>query len=89
MLDQLSVILAGQTKLSDLSVLGGQEIDGVFYCKNFLGRIVRNFAFEFFFKGHHEFNGIKTVSTQIINKTGCVGDFVSMTLSRWYRNFRG
>ena len=45
-----------------LGRVGFDEADGVFNGQNLLGGIVRDFATEFLFEGHHKLNGIKTVS---------------------------
>jgi hypothetical protein len=41
----------------------------------FFGCVIWNLETELFFKGHNEFNGIETVSTEIVDKTGISENF--------------
>ena len=48
--------------------------DRVFDGQDFLCRIVGNFASEFFFKRHHQFDRIETVRPKIIDEAGIIGN---------------
>ena len=43
---------------------------------NFLGFLIRNFTFKFFFQCHHQFNCIERVGAKIIDERSCIGDFI-------------
>ena len=45
-------------------------IDCILKSQNFFRGIVRNFNVEFFFKRHHQLNGVQAVCTQIVNEAG-------------------
>ena len=49
-----------------------QECNGVLNRLDFLSGVVGNFAAEFLFERHDQFDGIQAVSTQIVDETGIV-----------------
>src|SRR5580765_2722027 len=55
------------------SAMGLDEADRVLDGHDLLGRIIRDFAPEFLFEGHHQLDGIKAVGPQIVDKAGILG----------------
>src|SRR6266481_9679823 len=52
-----------------------KEFCGVADGQNRLGRVVRNFATEFFFKSHYELDRIEAVGAEIVNEARIVDHF--------------
>src|SRR3984893_16667019 len=52
-----------------------EKFCGVADGQNRLRGVIGNFAAEFFFKCHHEFDGIEAVSAEVVNKAGIVDHF--------------
>src|SRR6266478_8383322 len=49
------------------------EADRVLDGHDLLGRVIRDFAAEFLFEGHHQLDRIEAVCPQIVDKTGIFG----------------
>lgn len=49
-------------------------VDCLLNGSDFFSFFVRNFALEFFFKRHNEFNGVQRIGAQIIYERGVIGD---------------
>ena len=43
-----------------------------------LGFFIRHFDIEFLFKGHHQFNGVERVGSEVFNEFGLWGDLVGV-----------
>src|SRR5438874_9382176 len=54
------------------------EADRILDGHDLLGRVVRDLAAEFLFKGHHQFDGVKAIGPEIVDEAGILGhlDFV-------------
>ena len=52
-----------------------QESNRVLKGDDLLGRIVGDFATEFLFECHHEFDRVQTIGTKIVDKAGRICDF--------------
>src|SRR5712691_9966952 len=50
------------------------EADRVLDGHDLLGRVIRDFAPEFLFEGHHQLDRVKAVGPQIVDKAGILGD---------------
>jgi hypothetical protein len=60
--------------LKELLLVADHVIDGLLNVGDFLGLVVRNFALEFFFKRHHQFNGIQRIRAEVVNERRFVLD---------------
>jgi hypothetical protein len=64
-----------------------EKFDCVADGQNGLGRIVGNFATEFFLKGHDQLNCIETVRAKVINEAGVLGYFVGLDAEMFHDDF--
>ena len=55
--------------------MGGDVVDRLLNAGDLFSFFVRDFAFEFFFEGHHQLDGVEGVSAQIIHERRFVLDF--------------
>src|SRR5262245_3928104 len=55
-----------------------EKFDRVADGQDSLGSIIRNFATEFLFKGHHELDGVEAVGAKIVDETRLIGHLVGL-----------
>jgi hypothetical protein len=55
-----------------------QEFYGVADRENVLSGVIRNFAAEFFFEGHNQFDSVQAVGTEVIDERRIVSNFFAL-----------
>src|SRR5215210_7116809 len=63
----------GAFERSARSAMRLNEADGVLHRHNFLGRVVGDFAAEFFLESHDQLDGVEAVCSQIVDEAGILG----------------
>src|SRR5471032_2642895 len=55
-----------------------EKLDGIADGQDRFGGIVGNFAAEFLFESHHEFDGVETIGAKIVDETRLLGHLVGL-----------
>src|SRR5690242_13980612 len=64
-----------------------EKFNGVADGQNSLGGIVRNFAAEFFLKGHDQLDRIETVGAEVVDEAGVLGHLIRLDPEMFHDDF--